>query len=137
MKERWGHQLTIDPFYNKNFSLDRAPFTELLPPEDAAAIDWAKLAATPLRRFDAMQPANMGPADRPSLRKVEGINRKLERPLPKRTHTKSATTQGSRVDQKLGEGERLTGTDGPPERHSASAAVPTTQPQGLRSRKSS
>ncbi len=36
MKERWGTQLLHDPFYNKNFSLDRAPYTELVAPDVTA-----------------------------------------------------------------------------------------------------
>lgn len=32
MRERWGDILDNDPFYNRNFSLNAAPFMELLPP---------------------------------------------------------------------------------------------------------
>jgi hypothetical protein len=35
-----------DPFYNKNFSLERGPFTDLRPPEEAAARDWTVLASS-------------------------------------------------------------------------------------------
>jgi GT2 family glycosyltransferase len=44
MMERWGDRLLTDPFYNKNFSLERGPFTELRPPEEAALRDWTVLA---------------------------------------------------------------------------------------------
>ena len=47
MKERWGNRLRGDPFYNKNFSLDCAPYTEMLAPAEAAARDWTKLAPQP------------------------------------------------------------------------------------------
>jgi GT2 family glycosyltransferase len=46
MIERWGDRLLTDPFYNKNFSLDRGPFTELRPPEEAASRDWTILASS-------------------------------------------------------------------------------------------
>ena len=45
MIERWGNHLLTDPFYNKNLSLERGPFTELRPPEEAAQRDWTVLAA--------------------------------------------------------------------------------------------
>ena len=47
MKERWGDWLLNDPFYNKNFCLERGPFTELRPPEEAAMRDWTVLAPPP------------------------------------------------------------------------------------------
>ena len=43
MAERWGDRLLTDPFYNKNFSLERGPFTELRAPEEAAQRDWTAL----------------------------------------------------------------------------------------------
>lgn len=49
MSERWGDHLVTDPFYNKNLSLERGPFTELRPPEEAAQRDWTLLAAPPPR----------------------------------------------------------------------------------------
>ncbi len=61
MKERWGGRLALDPFYNKNFSLERAPFTELLPPDEAVAVDWAKIAEPSVTRVGPMQPAYLGP----------------------------------------------------------------------------
>jgi hypothetical protein len=45
--ERWGDRLLNDPFYNKNFSLERGPFTELRPPDEAAGRDWTALAPPP------------------------------------------------------------------------------------------
>ncbi len=56
MKERWGDVLLTDPFYNKNFSLERGPFTELRPPEEAAERDWVKMAQPPVAPPDLPRP---------------------------------------------------------------------------------
>ena len=46
MKERWGSRLVTDPFYNKNLSLDRSPYTVLLPANEAASRDWMEIGPT-------------------------------------------------------------------------------------------
>jgi glycosyltransferase involved in cell wall biosynthesis len=61
MRERWGESLNADPFYNKNFSLERAPYTELLAPDQAVAFDPVSAPGEPRRLVDPMQAADLGP----------------------------------------------------------------------------
>jgi O-antigen biosynthesis protein len=72
MKERWGSALLRDPFYNKNFSLDRAPYTELLPPDTTAGqnrdgVASARPPAPPAR------PASAQPVEMPHLVEIEVV----------------------------------------------------------------
>ena len=61
MMDRWGTQLLADPFYNKNLSLERGPFTELRPPEEAVARDWTDLALKLPPPLDLPKPEPLPP----------------------------------------------------------------------------
>ena len=83
MKERWGDTLLTDPFYNKNFSLERGPFTELRPPEEAAARDWTRLCQKP-----AEPPAFPRPAPLPEEAAPQ------PRPIPRAAQPRRAKANG-------------------------------------------
>jgi hypothetical protein len=83
MMERWRDQLLNDPFYNKNFSLERGPFTELRPPEEAAMRDWTVLAPPrpPALVFPKPDPLPEAPPE-------------AAKPAPKPAPRAKATTKG-------------------------------------------
>ncbi len=61
MKERWGSQLRKDPFYNRNFSQDRAPFTELTMPDGNEQGSEPGPAIATHVLFDRLQSTDFGP----------------------------------------------------------------------------
>jgi hypothetical protein len=92
MKERWGDVLLTDPFYNKNFGLERGPFTELRPPEEAATRDWVKLAQPPApevpKSMLVIEPPEPAPAAQPPAAPESRARR--QKAAPKQPRTASA-----------------------------------------------
>jgi GT2 family glycosyltransferase len=92
MKERWGDVLLTDPFYNKNFGLERGPFTELRPPEEAAMRDWVKLAQPPApevpKSMLVIEPPEPAPAAQPPAAPESRARR--QKAAPKQPRTASA-----------------------------------------------
>jgi GT2 family glycosyltransferase len=74
MVERWGATLMDDPFYNKNFTLDRSPFSEMRAPDDAA--DQARpFKPKPAPVVDPMQPSEHRLSKRRKVAKEVGLPR--------------------------------------------------------------